>query len=1350
MKAVKIIDKGLTFFAIVSLTHSAARIILGLVLVGSALIVSLSPLGQKYIPTTWGSVALGSAVGLVFMWRSRWNRHPFHLTDLIFLLAMISQIASATAQSLTAINLPSPHLPLFDTPGIETLYLVLAGLLAFSATTLIQVNGVLGLRYAALMAAAVFSSSLYIHSFTVAEAGPVYGAIFAFSIIGLASEQSLFTKLFSPTFKQFVLWSILFLTAVLLASLFSPALGQSLDYWARLTVVIVLSISMGMTITRLRTWYYAIWLLVLIAGLLPFLLSVGKYFSLVDVFGPTASLFFRFHPTEMGGANLVARSVLVVAPVALALGLFPASSSFGIPKILTGSHRARRTLGITGFTIWLGSLFVVLYSQSWGGFFAWLVAHVGFGVLVSWNKLSIKFQQWSANPFKKIFVIAGALLPALTLLVVAAWIAPRLNIVSFNGRLMHWHGALLAWRDHIWVGGGPGVETLYTPYAQQVQLFLNTQSIIDDPLFVLKHLDPGILKTHSHNLLLEIGSGSGLLGLISFVGLLIVLMIHGFSAYRRTTGWMRILIAACLAGIMGELAWSTLDVLWVTPPFFSFPTWGLVGLILAAGKFHDMEQSEQQGLSIPSRINGFGQWLWVAGAVWVIFVPALISTNYASGFLAFQQQRWDAAIVDLQKASRYAPLNSQIPKLLAKAYLEKRDFMQATLNYERAYKLKLGDVEILSQLGWLAWWDGDIHRAEDLFLRAIALDPKEAWLPGLHANLGMLYISQGYYDRSIQMLKTTIQLHPESVMANYWQALRASDGSIVIALDPVYMSGTSDDIDERILANLGVSYSDQLCCVLDPVTISLLPLTDVLDAIDVDYQVARQQINPAAPLLLAARAEAARLVGLTGIVEDSYQEYQKIQPHSAYGFRDLGVYYWNQERLPEAQAYLEKAVSASPRDVAAKYHLALVYMEQSLFQNANRVLDDIQRLLIKPNYHSYHFDPQLHIAYARYFKSVGLIDQAVDAQAKTGFIQGMPSNAIAIAQLYQQQGKMDKAYPWCLEAMDMLLGSWTRSYATELWEIAVCLAQTSSGLVETIDKISVFAEDEPLIGALILGHINRLNGMYEQALDTYERAALIRSNDGAPHFFLGETYQALGQPDQAEYEYRLANKLNPYETQPLLALSRMDAKHGKIDLAIETLQSVIDISPCWDEAHTLLGNAFFSIGNLERAYSHYEHAMLLGKYKENQGYDFGVNLALSAVQSPGPNYVYGDYFTIGEKRQRVLFMHPPATVRFTDVDVESDAVLKFSIALSPPSWTEEGDGVTFLVSVISDDGSYDVFSAYIDPKSNMNDRQWHSYQVSLAEYSGQIVDFVLETTPGPAGDDRFDWAGWGNMEIVYP
>jgi hypothetical protein len=59
-----------------------------------------------------------------------------------------------------------------------------------------------------------------------------------------------------------------------------------------------------------------------------------------------------------------------------------------------------------------------------------------------------------------------------------------------------------------------------------------------------------------------------------------------------------------------------------------------------------------------------------------------------------------------------------------------------------------------------------------------------------------------------------------------------------------------------------------------------------------------------------------------------------------------------------------------------------------------------------------------------------------------------------------------------------------------------------------------------------------------------------------------------------------------------------------------------------------------------------------------------------------------------------------------------------------------------------------VFSAHIDPKQNQADRRWHPFRVDLSDYGGQSVVLILETGSGPAGDNRFDWAGWGTPRLL--
>jgi hypothetical protein len=119
-------------------------------------------------------------------------------------------------------------------------------------------------------------------------------------------------------------------------------------------------------------------------------------------------------------------------------------------------------------------------------------------------------------------------------------------------------------------------------------------------------------------------------------------------------------------------------------------------------------------------------------------------------------------------------------------------------------------------------------------------------------------------------------------------------------------------------------------------------------------------------------------------------------------------------------------------------------------------------------------------------------------------------------------------------------------------------------------------------------------------------------------------------------------------------------------------------------------------------------------------------------------------------------MHPDSRVRYRlDLPVlggtepgAGKLTLSFAIALEPDSWEQPGDGTAFALYVAAADGTRQVFSAYIDPKQLEADRRWHSYQVDLSAFAGQTVTVEFETSGGPAGDLRFDWAGWASPRLL--
>ena len=154
-------------------------------------------------------------------------------------------------------------------------------------------------------------------------------------------------------------------------------------------------------------------------------------------------------------------------------------------------------------------------------------------------------------------------------------------------------------------------------------------------------------------------------------------------------------------------------------------------------------------------------------------------------------------------------------------------------------------------------------------------------------------------------------------------------------------------------------------------------------------------------------------------------------------------------------------------------------------------------------------------------------------------------------------------------------------------------------------------------------------------------------------------------------------------------------------------------------------------------------------------YDFIDHLDEAKRTSPIPEgeSVQVGVWTIEGVPRRVLCQHPAlsgASRIAYWVRIERRAVLAFDVATVPETWMKPGDGVGFAAYVESDQGAQQIFSTYIDPKHNEADRRWHPYAIDLSAYAGQAVRLIFETTTGPAGDHRHDWAGWAEVRLLRP
>lgn len=124
-----------------------------------------------------------------------------------------------------------------------------------------------------------------------------------------------------------------------------------------------------------------------------------------------------------------------------------------------------------------------------------------------------------------------------------------------------------------------------------------------------------------------------------------------------------------------------------------------------------------------------------------------------------------------------------------------------------------------------------------------------------------------------------------------------------------------------------------------------------------------------------------------------------------------------------------------------------------------------------------------------------------------------------------------------------------------------------------------------------------------------------------------------------------------------------------------------------------------------------------------------------------PIYIKGD--------TRLALIELPTSKVTYYVRIPIKASLSFAITLNPETWRPDwGDGVLFEILVKDQVKEAKLFSRYIDPKNDAKDRQWHEATVDLSPYVGKVISLTLMTSPGPRGDDRYDWAAWGNLELV--
>jgi hypothetical protein len=151
-------------------------------------------------------------------------------------------------------------------------------------------------------------------------------------------------------------------------------------------------------------------------------------------------------------------------------------------------------------------------------------------------------------------------------------------------------------------------------------------------------------------------------------------------------------------------------------------------------------------------------------------------------------------------------------------------------------------------------------------------------------------------------------------------------------------------------------------------------------------------------------------------------------------------------------------------------------------------------------------------------------------------------------------------------------------------------------------------------------------------------------------------------------------------------------------------------------------------------------------------YDFISNLSVTE-RLVDPALLKVESWDIQGEERQVLFVHPSSsgtTSLVYPTRIEPNTTFRSYLAMAPEAWFQAGDGVVFSLFVEDESGMHLLSSRYVDAKHHQQDRDWLPFNVDLSPYNGKLVRLILTINSGPAGDSRYDWAGWGEPRLERP
>jgi tetratricopeptide (TPR) repeat protein len=539
------------------------------------------------------------------------------------------------------------------------------------------------------------------------------------------------------------------------------------------------------------------------------------------------------------------------------------------------------------------------------------------------------------------------------------------------------------------------------------------------------------------------------------------------------------------------------------------------------------------------------------------------------GILLASDGQYKAAQLELEQADLLQPGTFDVLYNLGQTFLLSGQFAKAELQLTRARALKPQSPETLFLLGQIYWKQSRPSDALDVLVQAHKLDTENTDIILLMAQIS---IAQGYVADAIPLLQEGLKIAPQRV--DLHSALGESyfkADQIPKALDE-FQQVVQMQPSLRAYAFLGLADTD----------------LGRFDAAKLDFQHGLK-LDPHDSFCLFNLGYIAERQGDTAAAAASFEKVIHADPDFSDALLELANLRIETNRLPEAEALLNRYVQLSPHPESGYYKLAVVERKLHKTEEANRDLARFQTLSKNEPPHTYLYENLFDYLDHRAKLSPGARNRQdlEDLQDQVKKHPDQPEGLYLLAQAYLRSGDIDDARSTIAHLNEVQAGDYR-----DLAGAGVLLARFHL-YDDAIRQFQAALEANPGSDDLRFDLADALfrKGRYAEALDAAQQVSAQEHNDGAYLALVGDIDSHLGDMAAAEEMERAAIERSPDNDQNYLSLALLQLRENQPAEAKRTLLKGQTRMPASGKIYWGLGLASVMEGNTAEAAEQFERAV---------------------------------------------------------------------------------------------------------------------------------------------------------------